>query len=410
MSKLSLLFVAAGSGVASGNAFNLNEHDARSTGRGDAVTATDTEPSSIAYNPGGIAVGEGTQILIGGSLILAHGKFTNLEGDEFETENHPQVIPQIFIVSRVHELLSVGIGVHTPFGLSVNWPEGSPQNNIVKYQALQDVFITPAVGINLTQYVPGLTIGGGVDIVPASVELRQEIFFGDTTGQAHLGGTAVGIGGRVGAMYRPEAVPELMIGAMWRSSVTLDFTGTGDFDIAQPFRSALPPDGTISTSITLPMSAQLGVAYRPIDNLEVELDGVWVQWSKFHSLDIQVPTIGNGTMTLSTPEDYNDTFTARVGVEYALPEYKAAVRAGYIFDPTPIPNTTLTAALPDADRHIVTAGGSYQLDNYTGHLGLLWVLPVSRQTSMEPFTPVFKGTYGIQALVISLSLVGQFGK
>ncbi|HEV7556144.1 MAG TPA: outer membrane protein transport protein [Kofleriaceae bacterium] len=416
MTKLSLLFVVAGTGVASANAFVINEHDGKATGRADATTATDDGPSSIVYNPGGVAVGEGTQIAIGGSLVLAHGGYTDSSGAKSDTDNSPAVLPQLYVTSRVHEMIAVGIGFHTPFGLAINWPDSAPTTDVIKTQSLRTYFITPVVGINLNKYVPGLTIGGGLDIVPASVELTQYIFFGDpatggTRGQAHLGGTATGFGGRAGAMYRPPSVPQLSVGAMWRSSVKEKFSGTGDFDIAAPYRNQLPPDGDISTSLTLPQSAQLGVAVRPMPKLELELDAVWMDWSQFKDLAITVPAMGGGTQQLVTAEDYKNTISVRFGVEYQLPEQHAAVRAGYMYDPTPIQPDTLTAALPDANRHIVTVGGSYQMaPDYGLHLGVLWVLPASQDASSTPYMPTYKGQYDLQALVASLTFAGQFGK
>ena len=71
----SFLFTTLGlvgiGGTASANAFNINEHDARVTGRGGAAAASDEDASSIVFNPGGLALSEGTQILLGGSLYIA---------------------------------------------------------------------------------------------------------------------------------------------------------------------------------------------------------------------------------------------------------------------------------------------------------------------------------------------------
>ena len=47
------------------------------------------------------------------------------------------------------------------------------------------------------------------------------------------------------------------------------------------------------------------------------------------------------------------------------------------------------------------------------HLGLLWVTPSEQdaaEDSAKPTMPVFKGTYGVQAFVASLSVSGRFGK
>ncbi|MEO8553242.1 MAG: outer membrane protein transport protein, partial [Kofleriaceae bacterium] len=326
MKKFSLLFVAGLGSTASAGAFGLNEFDARAVGRGDATSATDAEPSSIFYNVGGLAVADGIQLQLGASIVAPFATFNHADGTKTDSNTGPQPLPAFFASARVHDMVSVGIGFTTPFGLALSWPDNSPTNDELHKQSLRTFFITPAVGLNLHKYVPGLTVGGGVDIVPATVELDQDVYFGATSGTVQLGGTGFGVGGRVGAMYRPEALPELSIGAMWRSAVDVHFTGTGDFDAPDPYRSQLPPDGDIKTDITMPMQVLGGVAYRPMPQLELEANVIWTQWSSFKTLDIEVPSAsGTGTMTISTDEEYDNTVSVRGGVERTLAEARAAL-------------------------------------------------------------------------------------
>ena len=413
--KYILIFGGLGmSSVASANAFFIDEHDARATGRGDAATASDTGPSSIFYNPGGVAVGEGTNFSIGGSYIVAGGSFTPMGSTtKTDTDSGPAVLPQLYVTHRFNDLISAGLGFYTPFGLTISWPDSSPQNDVLKKQTLATFFISPVIGLNLNKFVPGLSVGAGVDIVPATVELTQYIFFGDpatggTQGTAHLGGTAVGIGGRIGAMYRPAMLPKLSVGLMYRTQVNEDFTGKGDFDIAPPYRSQLPPDGDVAVSVKLPQKVAGGVAYRPTDALELEVDVSWMNWAAFKDLAITVPKAGGGTTTNTTAENYQNETTIRVGAEYRMPSIESAFRLGYIYDPTPIPSQSLTAQLPDANRNDITAGASHQFGDYNVNLGLLYVIPVKRDTSSDPGTPIYKGTYEINAFVASLSVGGRF--
>ena len=406
MTKLASLLVVAGlGGVAHANAFLLNEFDAKAVGRANASTATDVDPSSIYYNVGGLAASEGTNASVGGALISPKASFNDdLSGSKTDSNTSPQAVPGIFVTSRIHPMVSLGIGFYTPFGLAISWPNTSPQADVVRQATLHTFFITPAVGVNLSSFVPGLTAGAGLDIVPATVELKQDIFFGQDTGSAHLGGQAIGVGGRIGVMYRPDWEPRLSLGAMWRSQVKEDFTGTGDFDAAPQYRPALPPDGDIKTSVTLPQSVVVGAAFRPIEGLEVEANVVWTNWSQFKTLDITVPSaMGTGTMVISTPENYSNTTSFRIGAEYALPG-GAAVRAGYYRDPSPIPSTNLTAQLPDIDRNDVAVGGSIALGRYQIHGGLLWVLPGSRTTSSVQDMPQHKGTFDVSAFVAAVTL------
>ena len=410
MKKLSIVLLAGLGGTAQANAFLLNEFDARAVGRGNATTATETNASAIFYNIGGLAVYDGTQATVGGSVIQPSGSFTDTAGLKTSTTTSGQAVPGVFGSTRLNDLVAVGVGFYTPFGLAVRWPEGTEPATVSQFVSLHTFFITPSVGVNLGSYVPGLTVGGGIDLVPATIELRRDVPFGTVLGSTHLGGNAFGFGGRIGAMYRPAWLKELSLGLMWRSEVKEDFTGNADFDAPAPFRALLPPDGNATTSISLPQSIHAGAAYRPFENLELEADVIWTQWSEFHQLDIQVPTPANGTMTIPLPQNYQNETTVRIGIEWGVPTIRSAFRVGYIYDPTPIPPTTLTPLLPDITRNDLTIGGSYSLLDYTAHVGLLWVLPHNRTTSDTPNMPEVKGTYDVSAFVLSLSFSGKFGK
>jgi long-chain fatty acid transport protein len=415
------LFTALGlaglTGVASANAFNINEHDARVTGRGGATAASNDDASAIVFNPGGVAISEGTTIAIGTSLYVAQGSYENAMVDKTTTDSGAAVVPNLYVTSRVHDLLAVGIGLHLPFGLSVSWPEGHAQSGLAQDSNLRTFYISPVVGLNLNKYVPGLTIGGGPDLVPATVELERTLTFADTQGSVRLAGDAFGVGFRAGVMYHPPAVKGLKLGVMYRSKVKLDFEGTGDIDIDDPFRGALPPDGDISTTITLPQAVSGGVAYSPVKNLEVEFNAVWINWAQTFTPDGRTDDSTSLSITLpdgstsDLPQDYENTVTYRLGLDYHIPGPRVNVRAGFIYDPSPIPTTTLTAQLPDVNRINLTLGASkYINDTLSAHLGLLWVTPGERDTDdANPYEPIFKGTYGVQAFVMSLGLTGRFG-
>ncbi len=416
--KQSLFMVACLGGVASGNAFNINEHDAKVTGRGGASAASNTSASSVIFNPGGIPVSEGTQVSIGGSLYVAQGSYEpTAGGPKTETDSSPSVVPAFYITSRVHDMVGVGLGFHLPFGLAVSWPDRHAQADVIQDQTLRTYFITPSVGLNLDKQVPGLSFGGGLDLVPATIQLERGVSFGDTEGTAVLGGDAFGVGFRLGVMYRPPAVQGLKFGVMYRSKVDLEFEGTGDFDIPAPYRAQLPPDGDITAAITLPQSIWGGIAYSPTPELELEVNAVWINWSQaFANDELRINLPGTDPSTgeqnfSAAPQNYKNTTTFRIGAEYKLAQGKAAVRAGFIYDPTPISSETQTAQLPDVDRKNVTIGGSYHFtEAYAAHLGILWVTPGERDTADTQYMPVFKGTYGVQALVTSLTLAGTFGK
>jgi long-chain fatty acid transport protein len=403
MIGLSLCLIAERSEAAG---FHIDEQDARATGRAGAVTASTNNPSAIYYNPAGLAQLDGIQAAVGASLVSPDAAFvaTATEGEtRVDLRRFP--LPQVYASAKLGNWFAAGVGLYAPFGLAIRWPETSPGRTQVREAELQAPFITPAAAVDLSRWVPGLALGAGVDLVPANVLLKRDIAFGTDIASVALSGDAFGVGARAGITYRSASLP-LSLGLTLRSSVALDFEGSANFEAPEQYRAALPPDGDVATHVVLPGSLGLGVAARPLPFWEVEVDVNVRRWSSYDQLDIELP---DGSHSVSR-RDWTDSVTVRVGTEIAFAEGWAA-RLGFIWDQTPIPSDTLDFQLPDADRLDVAAGfGGELAPGVRLDLGGLYVLPQFRDTSTaDPFEPLVKGRYEVQAWVLSLTLGMTFG-
>jgi long-chain fatty acid transport protein len=394
------LLLAPGLALASG--FHVDEADARATGRAGAVIADAGNATAVYYNPAGIAELHGVQLQVGATLVRPTAEFTPAGGGAVtKAEPDSFVLPQLFASWRADGLVALGIGVYAPFGLALNWPASSPGRTSVRQAELRTLFISPTWALNLSSWVPGLSLGAGVDLVPASVRLTRDILFGTDVGSAALSGTAFGLGGRAGLAYRPSALPALSFGLSYHSPVHLQFRGEADFDAPPAYRGSLPPDGDVRTSVNLPQMLSLGIAVAPLPAWEIELDGSWRGWSSYDRLDVTLP---DGEVQ-SSRKDWNDSLTLRLGTEYTFAERWSA-RLGVVWDQTPIPTDTLDFQLPDIDRIALSAGFGAQISHvFRVDLGVLYVLPGERTTSMEdPLEPPVKGTFGVDAWVVGSSL------
>jgi long-chain fatty acid transport protein len=400
---LPLCVIISSASLARASGFHVDEQSARATGRAGAVVASVDDASAIYYNPGGIAVTEGVNVDIGGSLVRPTAKFTDADtGSTTHADTDSFVLPQAYVSWRASQLVALGIGVNSTFGLALKWPASSPGRAEVREAELRTFFIMPTFGLNLSRWVPGFSIGAGADLVPASVRLARDIPFGEDIADVALSGDAFGLGGRIGIYYRP--LPILSFGVTYRSPVSLDFSGDADFDAPLAYRASLPPDGAVKTSLTLPQTLQIGVQVSPLPALQIELDGSWRGWSSYDRLDLELP---DGSVQ-RTPRDWNDSLTVRLGAEYTFVE-RWTIRVGGIWDQTPIPADRLDFQLPDADRIDVSAGfGARFSERVRLDVGALYVLPQKRSTSNDPLEPPVKGRYGIDAWVLGLTLGLQF--
>jgi long-chain fatty acid transport protein len=236
------------------------------------------------------------------------------------------------------------------------------------------------------------------------VRLDRDILFGSDVASVSLDGSAFGVGGRVGVLYRPPALSAFAFGLSYRSPVALDFSGEGDFDAPLAYRASLPPDGDVKTSFTLPQSVNAGFAVRPVPELEIELDLNWLGWSSYEELAIDLP---DGSVTREA-KDWRNSFTLRLGGEYTFAQ-RWSVRAGAVWDQAPVPANRLDFQVPDADRVDIALGfGGRVTDQVSLDLGALYVLPQKRQTSMsDPLEPPIKGRFDIDVLVLALSVSVQ---
>jgi len=382
--------------------FHIDEQDARATGRAGAVTANPGNASAIYYNPAGIAELHDLNVVGGVSLVAPSAEFTSAtDGSQTSAEAQTFVLPQLFVSWRASELVAIGFGIYSPFGLALDWPASSPGRASVRQAELRTLFVTPTLALELSQWVPGLALGAGLDLVPSSVRLSRDILFGTDVATVALSGEAFSVGARAGITYRPPALPRWSFGLTYRSPVKLNFEGQADFDASPVYRPSLPPDGDVSTSVTLPQSIGLGVAFDPLPGWQIEVDGNWRGWSSYDQLDIELP---DGSVD-SSVKAWEDSLTLRIGSELTWAERWSA-RLGFIWDQTPVPASTLDFQLPDADRIDLSLGiGAKLSSHFALDLGVLYVLPQERSTSNEdPFEPPVKGTFNVDAWVVGVTL------
>ena len=292
--------------------YHIDEQDARATGRAGTVIASPYNASTIYYNPGGIGTLQGLHIDVGVSLVAPRASFF-AAGTNAETsiDNKASFLPQGFATYRLGDVVSLGLGLYLPFGLKLEWPETSPGRSIVREIELRTYYVSPAVAVNLSQWAPGLSVGASVDLVFAGVRLTRDILFGSEVANVALSANKFSAGASGGIFYRPEACKDLALGVTYHSPVKLNFTGDANFTASPIFRSSLPPDGQVKTSVTLPQSFSFAAAYRVIPEWEVEVDVDWFNWSTFQTLTLELP----GGQTQNLPKNWHNSTTIRLGTE-----------------------------------------------------------------------------------------------
>jgi long-chain fatty acid transport protein len=374
----------------------LDVQSARAVGMGQAMTGMVDDSSAIYYNPAGIAQGKILDALVSGQLILPSSTYTNPSGGS--TTTPARAVPPVaaFVSGGITKDFSAGIGLFTPYGLTIGWPAGWEGRSLSRYASLATYDLNPTLAYKLGP----VRIGAGVQIMYSTVDIQRDIALpGGTYGSLQLGADAWGVGGNVGVQV--EAVPKVLsFGLAYRSTVVLNYDGSAHFDgIPQTLQGTLH-DQPGTSRIVLPDSLAFGVAVRPIRRLVLDLDAVYYGWDYFRSIDFNFPNDASGTLSTSEPKRWSSTANVHLGAEIGLTD-ALCIRAGAVIDPTPSPSDTLLPDLPDSTRLAFSLGGGYRhKSGLRLDAGYQLVLLLSR-TSTAPQLP---GDYSGFANILSLSI------
>jgi long-chain fatty acid transport protein len=159
-----------------------------------------------------------------------------------------------------------------------------------------------------------------------------------------------------------------------------------------------------------------GIAYSRLKPWTFLFDVTWTGWSTFDRLQIDLNNrlaLMGGARTLIIPKDWRDAWAFRFGANYEIrPGIK--LRAGYIYDLTPVPDHTFDPQLPDANRHIFTVGKELKYKRFTLGFAYNYILLENRSKNNVigvngiPAPIQVNGRYSTDIHSLGMSLAFQF--
>ncbi len=387
-------------------AFGVDIHSARATGMATATKGHIDDASSVFYNPAGLVnAGKVLDVQLGDTLIIPSVSYTNLAGASIKTTSQVVPPPNFYVSYGITDQVSAGIGEFSPYGLVVDWPSDWDGRFQVQHVELKTYFLNPSVAVRVHDRV---RLGAGLDIIRVTATLNRAIDFRTAEAGVLLGAGGWALGGNGGIQV--DVVPNMLaIGATYRTSSTIDLKGKAHFtNVPVEFQSSAH-DGTGMTTVHLPNTGGIGVAYRPIPDLRLAFDADYNGWQQVQ--DLTITFTDPNTSGTFLPKRWKHVWNYHLGGEYNINQQWRA-RAGILYDPTPSPNDTITPDLPDANRVNLAAGLGYRWSNFTADLAYMIVI-ITSNTSTAPTLP---GTYQGTANIIGLSLgwrgdlVGMMGR
>jgi len=402
--------------------YQINEHGTKAMGMGGAFAAQASDPSAIFFNPAGLTQLKGINIMIGGTAIMPMATFTGPTGVTGISATSTDMVKQTFFppnayITYNYENWAFGLGFFAPYGLGTEWPAkwgGSPVA-LGQYEAyitdLQAMYLNPTVAYRFSDK---LSVGVGFSYIFGTVDLKQKINLPTLPPgtlpdwDSSLEGTGTGYSFNVGILWNPTDA--LSVGVSYRSKAEIEFSGDLKFTNIPTFTvppgiplAALFPDQGGKSTIPMPDNLFAGVAYDFSECFTLEADFQYVGWAAYKELKIELDGAGvAGQTSLTEPGDYENTFLLRLGGEYRFTDL--AVRAGFVYDASPIPDKTLGPRLPDGNRYEGTIGLGYAFSTmFRVDVAYQFIQMEERTVTAASGNP-FPGTYKSSANLFGIDL------
>lgn len=342
---------------------------AKATALGGAFSAMADDPFAVYYNPAGLTGIEKRMISAGTLLITpdmevnnykVNGGFSNLDPrlkapTNFTSKSKTLVSPHLGIALPINDRFSFGVAAYAPWGMEVEWSQDLAKNpgayNSFHSYYMREV-VTPSLAYKISDR---LSVGAGVSLGKSKT--------GNECYMASLGGKKTeaeleddfNYSFNAGIMYAPT--DKITLGLTYRGRTETDFEG--DLEVEGMGKVA-----DVKLDYDHPEQVQ-GDPYTPDDagKISLEMDMVWTNWSINKSQTEHV-TYGSGkAKVLAIPRNWEDTKQYRFGAQWQVKEY-LALRTGYIYDPTPVPDSSMDFVWPDADKQTYSVGAGLELGDF----------------------------------------------
>lgn len=426
MGVVALVFIAAAQAGAAG--FALYEGGARANALGANLAGSADDLSALFYNPAGITQFPGAQLMAGATFIAPKTDVTTInpysgQSNTKSAESNVWIPPHFYASYQALENLWLGAGFYSRFGLGTefdkNWWGRYNNYNAV----IQTLSFNPNVAVKLNDKV---SIAAGVEVMWFDLTLEQKIDatapfvlggFGSTLAalgfstnindpttnaldvDSELKGNTFGYGFTLGLHVKPT--DWLSLGASYHSKVKQHLDGDADFSKPAALTSG-PLAGAAASwfndtgaegSVTLPDMLFLGVGLRPMDRLRVELGAIWTGWSSYRELTINYDdAILPGRTSVTKEKNWKDVWRVSIGAEYRVTDWMD-LRASYIFDESPIPDSTVDYLVPANDRHMVGFGTGFRWNAWALDLSYTYLMIEDRTVAARIADGVYQSKF-----------------
>lgn len=354
-----------------------------------AHTSAHTEDASVAFfNPAGISfIPNKLSVALGAFGAKSEVEYQSLQTlQSYKTDNPLGTPLYAAIAYKVSNDLSVGLSVTTPFGSTVKWADDWTGREIVQKLELKSFFFQPMVSYKFNNWA-----AIGVSYIYAKGEVSWDKAITNLGGTLNIADKkASGSGFGFGFYLKPT--DNLDVSIAYRSPVDMKakngvatFSGVRTAILTSPSLN-VGATGQDGFKATLPLVEEytIGLTYKVTPKWLVSADFNYHGWERYAklTLDFDNALVGNQTdkTILSSPKNFHNTKTYRIGTQYMISD-KLAGRLGYYYDESPYTDDNFIPETPSFDASVITGGLGYKFGKLGVDLAAAFSFPKARQVN-----------------------------
>lgn len=330
---------------------------------------------------------------------------------------------------KIGDIVSIGAGLMIDFGSFSQNKALVPMGTFDQLGALANT---------MAQMIPSMgAMASAIGALPKSDLANIEL----------SGNSKVSCGFNVGVMVNVS--PKVTLGASYRSKVKMNVEG-GEADVEYANDAAesviktfanlplsqlagmLPPtvasqldinallaqqqklkfmdaldDAKFDASLPIPSILNVGIGYKPIEDLTLTGEFQYTGWSAYDKLLVSFDE-STGNYTMESVKDYDNSFAVRIGGEYVISDF-ATVRLGGYVDTTPVQTDNYNPETPGATTFCGTLGASLSPVKFMAiDLTLAYLAGQKTYGTYNDGTATFAGDYQKSAFMPALGLRFKF--
>lgn len=375
---------------------------------GAATVGRDDLISSAWYNPAAVMEFKDTRYNSGYSLAKINWTYEPGNGlTKMKVKDKTQLVPGSHLIHPLNSRYTAAFSFYTPYGLGMKWHDHDIQR-LIDSGLYNDpgaspagMMVTKAITTTADLKVPyfnstiatrisdKFSLAGGFSVIKADFKLRflskstilpATVAWNDFTEYRADGW---GLGYILAGHYNTGK--DWKFGMRYLSNADVKMHGTVE-------KHPIAGDTYMKGTMKLPATLTVGCVNSGIDRWLLSFDVMWTEWNRFNQLKIEPryawqPADGGFT----APKNWKNTFSYRFGAEYRYCEHWT-LRGGYVYDNSPIPDTSRNFELPGTDGHIFSLGASRKTEKYIFDVGYSYMVLDDGKAGQIPLNAVGRFT------------------